>query len=316
MSEKFVVESRLPGYRSWLVSEKRLSKLTVDVYLREASFFLDWFERDGRDARLARSHELLEYLVARQSGKAGRTEGEADRANGPNEGVLARRTMARVISSLHSLFFYLVLSGTRKDNPAESIATPKLEARLPDVLSRDEVDAVLGAIEVDTPNGMRDRALFELIYSCGLRISEACHLSMSNLYREERIVMVTGKGRKERLVPFGAQAAQWLDRYLDEARPKLLGNKLSNWVFLNRFGKPISRKGIWKRFTEIREKSGLDARVHTLRHSFATHLLEGGADLRSVQELLGHSDIATTQIYTHVDSGELKRAYGKFSPRG
>jgi integrase/recombinase XerD len=312
MSEALAIDQRLPGYRSWLVSEKRLSKLTVEVYLREASFFLDWFERSGRDARLAESRELLEYLVARQSGRAGGSE------EGEREGAeaLARRTMARVISSLHSLFHYLVLSDFRPDNPAQTIASPKLEARLPDVLTRDEVDVFLATIEVDTPNGLRDRALFELIYSCGLRISEACQLSMSNIYLGERLVLVIGKGRKERLVPFGAQAALWLDRYLGEARPKLMGAKLSNWVFLNRFGKPISRKGIWKRFTQTREKSGLDAHVHTLRHSFATHLLEGGADLRSVQELLGHSDIATTQIYTHVDSGELKKAYARYSPRG
>lgn len=315
MAQKLSADARLPGYRSWLVSEKRLSRLTVEVYLREASFFLDWFERSGRDARLADSRELLEYLVARQSGKLGREE-DAAGEGGEEAGTLARRTMARVISSLHSLFFHLVLSGFRPDNPAETVASPKLEARLPDVLSRDEVDSFLAAIETDTPNGLRDRALFELIYSCGLRISEACHLSMSSLYRAERLVLVTGKGRKERLVPFGDQAARWLDRYLDEARPRLLGPRTSDDVFLNRFGKPISRKGIWKRFTEIRSRSGLDARVHTLRHSFATHLLEGGADLRSVQELLGHSDIATTQIYTHVDSDELKRAYRRYSPRG
>jgi len=127
--------------------------------------------------------------------------------------------------------------------------------------------------------------------------------------------MVTGKGRKERLVPYGAEASRWLEAYLSVARPRLLGSKRADAVFLNRFGRPISRKGIWMRFTEARTLSGVEARVHTLRHSFATHLLEGGADLRSVQELLGHTDIATTQIYTHVDSGELKRAFARYSSR-
>jgi integrase/recombinase XerD len=299
------IDRSLPGYRAWLVSEKRLSRLTVDVYLREASFFLSWLEKSGGEAPRVQPRDLLEFLVARQCGQAG----------GDDRDALARRTMARVISSLHSLFHFLVVSGRRKDNPAQGLETPKLEARLPEVLSREEVDSFLAAIELDTPNGLRDRAMFELIYSCGLRISEACLLQLSCLYRKERLVRVTGKGRKERLVPYGEQASVWIDRYLDESRPKLLGMRLSDTVFLNRFGKPISRKGIWKRFTEIRDKSGVEAHVHTLRHSFATHLLEGGADLRSVQELLGHSDIATTQIYTHVDSGELKRAYGEYSPR-
>ncbi len=303
MADWSPVDAKVPGYHSWLVSEKRLSRLTVEVYLREMSFFLIWLESAGKSALIAQPRDLLEYLVARQSGRMAGNES------------LARRTMARVISSLHSLFAYLVLSGKRVDNPAQGLSSPKLESRLPDVLSRGEVDEFLALIEIDTPNGLRDRALFELIYSCGLRISEACQLKLSCLYRKERLLRVTGKGRKERLIPYGEQAALWIDRYLDQARDKLRGMKLSDSVFLNRFGRPISRKGIWKRFTEIRARSGLDAHVHTLRHSFATHLLEGGADLRSVQELLGHSDIATTQIYTHVDSAELKRAYKEFGPR-
>jgi integrase/recombinase XerD len=306
-----------PGYLGWLVSEKRLSKLTVDAYLREASFFGAWIASRGWLPESIGNQGLLQYLVARQSGML--ASGAADKAGEEAEtgspGILSRRTMARVISSLHSLFAFLVASGARKDNPAEAVAVPKLESRLPDVLSREEVDGFLAAIDTGTPNGLRDRALFELIYSCGLRISEASSLTLSRLYRDERLVRVTGKGRKERLVPYGADAARWLEAYLAEARPRLLGAKRSDAVFLNRFGRPISRKGIWMRFTETRSLSGVDARVHTLRHSFATHLLEGGADLRSVQELLGHSDIATTQIYTHVDSSELRRAYDRYSPR-
>ncbi len=312
-------EATVPaGYSGWLVAEKRLSRLTVDAYLREAGFFSAWLGDRGLSPEAVDKRGLLDYLVARQAGQAGpRPEPEAEGLEGGGDAAraLTRRTMARVISSLHSLFAYLVASGARADNPAGSVAIPKLESRLPEVLSRREVDVLLAGIDTGSPNGLRDRALFELIYSCGLRISEAASLSLSRLYRDERLVRVTGKGRKERLVPYGAEAATWLEAYLERARPVLLGSKRSDAVFLNRFGRPISRKGIWMRFTETRQRSGLEARVHTLRHSFATHLLEGGADLRSVQELLGHSDIATTQIYTHVDSGELRRSYQRYSPR-
>jgi integrase/recombinase XerD len=320
-------DPRLAAYRAWLVTEKRLSRLTVDAYTRELSFFDEWSAAGGICAAKAQAGDVLRYLVARQQGRAangladgvaGDVTGVADDGSAPDTleaEVLSRKTMARIISSLHSFFSFLVSTGVREDNPAEAIATPKVESRLPEVLTRSEVDAFLASIETGTPNGMRDRALFELIYSCGLRISEAGGLTLSRLHKEERLVRVAGKGRKERLVPYGAEAARWLEAYLADGRPRLLGVKRSDAVFLNRFGRPISRKGIWKRFTEIRIRSGLEAKVHTLRHSFATHLLEGGADLRSVQELLGHSDIATTQIYTHVDSGELRRAFDAYSPR-
>ncbi len=282
----------------------------MEAYLREASFFDRWLGERGVKASDADSRLVLEYIVARQTGRAAA-------ASSPEGGAtpLSRRTVARVVSSLHSYFAWMVLSGSRADNPADLVPGPRVEASLPEVLSREEVDAFLSAIDTDTPNGLRDRALFELIYSCGLRISEASGITLSRVHRAEGLIRVQGKGKKERLVPYGEEAARWIDAYLKTARPALAGLRPVDALFLNRFGRPISRKGIWMRFTEIRRKAGLEAKVHTLRHSFATHLLEGGADLRSVQELLGHSDIATTQIYTHVDSGELKRAYRAHAPR-
>ena len=165
---------------------------------------------------------------------------------------------------------------------------------------------MLAAIPLDTPNGIRDRALFELVYSCGLRVSEAVSLSIPDIHFRERLILVRGKGNKERMVPFGEPAERWLREYLSSARKALLGNRVSSAVFINSRGGRLSRKGIWSRFQEIEMRSGIESKIHTLRHSFATHLLSGGADLRSVQDLLGHADVATTQIYTHIENESLK----------
>ena len=223
--------------------------------------------------------------------------------------------MARVISSVHSFFKFLRLEGIREDDPSELIETPKQERKLPDVLAPEEVDRFLGSIDESTPNGLRDRALFELIYSCGLRVTEAATLSFDCLFLEEKVVRVLGKRRKERIIPFGDEAAVVLKRYLSEARPLLAKESRSDRIFLNRAGKGISRKGIWKRFDLIRQTAGVEAKVHTFRHSFATHLLAGGADLRTVQELLGHTDISTTQIYTHIEPEALAEYHGDYFPR-
>ena len=173
---------------------------------------------------------------------------------------------------------------------------------------------MLDSIDVSNPLGVRDRTLFELIYSCGLRISEACGLLIENVHLSERLIMVSGKGSKQRIVPFGGQAALWLKKWLVEVRPGIVGNRAVPFVFVNYQGKGLSRKGVWKRFQKLEEETGVTAKVHTLRHSFATHLLAGGADLRSVQELLGHSDITTTQIYTQVDNEVLRDYHRDYFP--
>ena len=318
-------------YRAYIIAARKRSPLTAEVYLREA-LMLERFLAD-RETRPedASSADLLGYLVWRQSGSregAPRAEaaerasskGRPERVEGgclesvERSSTLSRKTMARVVSSIHAFYKFMRLEGLRLDDPSELIETPKQERALPAVLAPEEVDRFLASINSSTPRGLRDRALFELIYSCGLRISEAANLSFDRLYLKERVIRVIGKGRKERLVPFGQEAASWLCRYIEEGRPALAKGR-SERVFLNQAGKGISRKGIWKRFDGLREASGVAAKVHTFRHSFATHLLAGGADLRTVQELLGHSDISTTQIYTHIDPESLQDYHRDYFPR-
>jgi integrase/recombinase XerD len=218
---------------------------------------------------------------------------------------------------LRSLFTFLVREGRIAANPARRVETPRVAARLPVVWSEEEVDRLLEAIDLGRVGGLRDRALFELVYSAGLRVSEVVCLRLEHLYLKEGHLRVRGKGDRERLVPLGEQARSWLERYLEEERNVLAreGNASAE-VFLSVRGACLSRKTVWKRFKEHAALAGLGGKVHTLRHSFATHLLRGGADLRSVQELLGHRDIRTTQVYTHVGQAELQTAHARYHPRG
>ncbi len=287
----------LRRYQAYLLSTRRRSVLTADVYVREMEMLEHFLISQGKTPLDATGEDLLAYLVGR------------------SQVGLQRTTMARIVASLHAFYRFCLNEKLRTDDPSIQIRTPQQDRNLPDVLDPDSVEHVLDSIDISTPNGLRDRALFELIYSCGLRISEAANLTFQQLYLEERLLRVLGKRRKERLVPFGTEALYWITRYLSESRPLLEKHGKSEYVFLNQEGKGISRKGIWKRFSQIRVKSGVKAKVHTFRHSFATHLLAGGADLRTVQELLGHSDIATTQIYTHIDEASLGMYHREYFPR-
>jgi integrase/recombinase XerD len=289
----------LTNYEIYLRTTAGLAEGTIETYLRECRKFQVFLEAAGESTLEASTGDLIDYLVRRQ------TED------------IDKRTSAKILSTLRSLFGFLVLERYRADNPADGIDGPKLDKKLPKVLSIEAVEEFLKAIDISKPMGLRDRALFELIYSSGLRISEALGLTTGHLFLRERLLRVTGKGDKERIAPLGEEAAHWLHRYLNEARPRLVKpGKNDHRVFLSRRGTGISRKGVWKRFKEIAAAAGLEAKVHTLRHSFATHLLQGGADLRAVQELLGHADISTTQIYTHLDGEELKGYHQKYHPRG
>lgn len=287
------------SFRDYLTAELHLAERTVETYVREAGALCTYAAENDEEVEQYASGDVIRYLVHRQTSEAG----------------IDQRTIAKILSSLRAFFHYLVLEGYREENPASDIEMPRMAQRVPGVLSIDEVDRLLDTIDTSTSVGVRDRALFELIYSCGLRISEAVELTVDRIYLAERLIRVRGKGDKERLVPMGEHARHWLTRYLDEARAKL-AKRPENALFLNNRGQQLSRKGMWKRFREIAAKAGIDAKVHTLRHSFATHLLEGGADLRAVQELLGHADISTTQIYTHVDRDELATYHADFHPRG
>lgn len=290
----------LERFNDYLAVELRLSPQTVETYMRDITAFLTYLDREGQEIVDIGAQEIIDYLIERQT-----------RTNG-----IEQRTVAKIVSAIRSFFHFCVLEEVRADNPARQVELPRTKYRLPGVLQVEEVERLLESIDIGTPLGLRDRAIFELIYSCGLRISEAVSLTVSRLYLSEGLVRITGKGDKERLVPVGDEAVEWIQRYLDEARPQLVRNNApGDHLFVNRRGQPLSRKGIWKRFNELALRVGVEAKVHTLRHSFATHLLEGGADLRAVQELLGHADISTTQIYTHIDNEDLRRYHDEYHPR-
>lgn len=290
----------IEDFKDYLSVERRVSTATVQVYASEVARYLIYLEKTDNTARQASLQDVESYLVCRS-----------------RESTLSPRTQARNISALRSFHRFLSNSEIREDNPLELITMPKLPARLPKSVSIDSVEQLLEVIDAHSPLGIRDIALFELIYSCGLRVSEACFLKLGDYREAERTLRVVGKGDKERLIPIGMPAVEALRRYLDEARPRLLGNHIhERRLFIGRRGKPLTRALVWKRFKSYCATSGIDANVHTLRHSFASHVLRGGADLRSVQELLGHSDIRTTQIYTHTDTEDLLQSYRTFHPEG
>ena len=291
--EKNKFSSYLNGFYNDLITVEGKSKNTSETYLISIKIFLSWLFENNLDLESLSLQDLMKFFVFRK--------GQTDET-----------TAAKEISALRSFGSYLVRIGVWKENLGYLLERPRKTISVPKVLSVDEVETLLGSIDVNTSLGVRDRALFEIIYSSGLRISEASGLLLQNIYLKENILFVLGKGNKERLVPFGDDARLWLSKWIEEERPKIVGTRNVPYVFVNYQGKQFSRKGIWKRFQEIKALSGVESKVHTLRHSFATHLLQGGADLRSVQQLLGHSDLATTQIYTHVDNSELKSYHKEF----
>lgn len=291
------IEDLLLRFHSDIVSVERLSENSASTYEECAKIFLNWLQKEEIKLAAVNPQVLVSYLIWR------RTEQKCDEL-----------TIAKDISGLRALGSYLVRQKMWQENHGMLLERPKASRALPKVLSVEQVDSILDAIDTTEPLGVRDRALFELIYSCGLRISEAATLQVSNLHLKERLLIVRGKGDKERMVPFGLSAKERLEQYLMEVRPALVGSKIVSEVFVNYKGEPMSRKGIWKNFKALEVKAGVHAKVHTLRHSFATHLLAGGMDLRSVQELLGHSDLATTTIYTHVDDKQLREGHKEFFP--
>ncbi|MBN1799261.1 MAG: site-specific tyrosine recombinase XerD [Spirochaetales bacterium] len=296
---KATTEKILQQFEEYMHVEMRLAARSISTYFTECRIFLTYLDKLKKALSDTIAADIIEYLVARQ------IDG------------LDQRTISKILSSLRAFYKFCMLEELHKTNPALLVETPRIPKKLPAVLSKEEVDRFLATIDLNNPLGMRDRALFELIYSCGLRVSEAVNLKIEELYLKEGIIKVLGKGGKERLVPIGDHATYWLIQYLSKARSKISGNKTrQNFVFLNRWGKKLSRKGMWKRFKEIADLAGIEGKIHTLRHSFATHMLKGGADLRSVQELLGHADIGTTQIYTHLEKEDLHNYHKRYHPRG
>ncbi|GAB1483838.1 site-specific tyrosine recombinase [Treponema sp.] len=289
--------SLLEGYRSRLIAFERRSHLTLEAYVTEIRIFFRYLDEQNLSLENLVSADLALYLQYR----------------GTEQG-LDSRSIAKAVSVLRSFFRYIIDEGLRLDDPAVALERPRSSRRLPAVLSRDTVDALLATVDMTNPRGIRDRALFELVYSAGLRISEVVSLDLSDIFFSESLARVRGKGSKERLVPFGGEAASYLHRYLEEARPSLAKARRSPALFISRNGKRLSRKGIWKNYATLASLSGTSSKLHTLRHSYATELLAGGADLRSVQELLGHADLSTTQIYTHVDADSLRANHRRYLP--
>ena len=290
------------SYRDYLVAELNLTLSTVEVYDREILYFCRYLE--GKSLRIVSvsGKEIEKYLGLRKN-----VLNDCDHP-------LRGSTVNKAKSALRSFFRYIQNEDIRSDNPAELIVMGERGRKLPEVFDLDQVERILSSIDTNKKNGIRDRALFELIYSSGLRISEASDLKAGNIYFNESVIRIMGKGRKERFVPLGDEAEKWLRKYIIESRPFLQKNKKCEYLFLNNRGEKLSRKGIWKRFSDLAGLEGVSSKVHTLRHSFATHLLKGGADLRAVQELLGHSDISTTQIYTHLNTSDLREYHKKYHP--
>ena len=270
----------LKDYNYYLRIERAMSPNTVASYCSDVEFFLLQCKTPLAELQ---PEDILDFLVSRD--------------------FLNKRSQARVLSSLRSFCSWLVLEGVLKDNPCDKVDSPKLGKYLPSVLSVEEVEAIIGAVDTSTWAGLRDKALLEVLYGCGLRVSEAVGLKVSCLYFDEDFVRVIGKGDKERLVPMGEMAKMALLEYL-EHRPPSVELEDSEMVFVNRFGKSLSRVSAFKTVKKMALLAGVRKEIspHTFRHSFATHLIENGADLRLVQEMLGHESVATTEIYTHIDS--------------
>lgn len=273
----------LSGYNYYLKVERGLSPNTVKAYTADIEGFYEFLRHRGVTLRDASSSDISDYIISMSD-------------------YLSKRSQARLLSSLNSFFDYLVSEGERKDNPSSAVDSPKLGKYLPVVLSVEEVRAILKA----APNE-RDRAILEVLYGCGLRVSEVCSLKISEVYLKDMFVKVMGKGSKERLVPMAPSTASAIMDYLS-VRPESDAG-CEDVLFLNRFGRALSRVAVFKMVKSVALVAGVDKNLspHTFRHSFATHLVENGADLRVVQEMLGHESILTTEIYTHVDSTTWQR---------
>ncbi len=291
----------LDRYINTLIVEKGLSVNTVESYSRDLIRYHDFIIK-SQEKKLAECSRVDLALFL-----------EAEKNNG-----LSSRSTARMLSSIKGFYRFLVAEGFLNKSPLHDFLVPKQERKLPSVLSAQEVEALINAPDTDSVFGIRDRAFFEVLYATGLRVSELISLSINSINLDAGYVIVIGKGSKERLVPLGEDALLWIRKYLSDSRPKLLLNNRCSFFFLNRAGEKLSRQGFWKVIKKYCLAAGISKNIspHTLRHSFATHLLEGGADLRSVQIMLGHSDISTTQIYTHVSRERLKQIHEKYHPRG
>ena len=283
----------------WL--EKGLSQNTLDSYQRDLKALTKWLDESNRSLRSVRREDLLKYLADRMG-----------------SGIKARST-ARALSCLRSFYRYLLREKVIKVDPTLRIDNPKLGRPLPDSLTESDVERLLAAPDLTTPIGIRDRAMLEVLYACGLRVTELVSLRLTDMNLRQGVLRVMGKGSKERLVPLGEEAISWLQQFIQESRDELLKKNLSeDVVFPSNQGKMMTRQTFWHRIKIHAQDAGIKKKLspHTLRHAFATHLVNHGADLRVVQLLLGHSDLSTTQIYTHIAQQRMKELHAEHHPRG
>lgn len=288
-------------FLNYLLVEKGLARATLESYSRDLLRFADFMERNGRSTVSAEDTPLLlKHLIQMRS-----------------EG-LGARSRARHLVALRGFYRFLVQEKLLALDPAKLLDLPKTTLKLPDVLGVEEVQRLLNAPDARTPQGIRDAAMLEVLYAAGLRVSELVRLKIQDVHLDAGFVRVLGKGSKERVVPIGQYAREKILFYLEHARGRLVRGQASPYLFLARAGRPMSRQGFWKLLRQHAASAGLLKKVtpHSLRHSFASHLLEGGADLRAVQLMLGHADISTTQIYTHVTRDRLRELHRRFHPRG
>ena len=286
-------------YLGALQAERGASRNTLSAYRRDLTDFTHFLSDHQRSLRRAGPDDIVGYL-------------ERLRRRGLRPASVARR-----ISALRGLYKHLVREGALRRDPTENLEAPRRARALPRTLSREVVAALVESPDVSAPRGVRDRAVLELLYATGMRASECLGLTLDDVNLSAGYVVCTGKGRKQRLVPVGAEAAQWVSRYLRDVRPLSTRVRDSGRLFVNPRGGRLSRQSLWTLVRRAAARAGLRQRIspHVLRHSFASHLLEGGADLRSIQAMLGHADIATTQIYTHVERSHVQRVYEKHHPR-
>jgi len=288
-------------YLNYLLIEKGLSEKTLDSYGSDMAMYLSFLEENRiNNIPDADTPVILKHLISMR------------------DAGLGARSRARHLVTIRGFYRFLVQEKILKHDPTRLIDLPKSGLKLPDVLSVEEVRLLLSTPDTKTPTGSRDAAMIELLYAAGLRVSELINLKLQAVNMEAGFVRVFGKGSKERVVPIGLFAKEKIGDYLKTARPLILKNIVSRYLFVARAGKPMTRQGFWKLIKRYALKAGFNKKItpHSLRHSFASHLLEGGADLRAVQLMLGHVDISTTQIYTHVAREHLKTIHEKFHPRG
>lgn len=286
-------------YKQYLKLEKSLSTNTVEAYLTDLEKLIIFLEETGKDIETVRLEDLEAFSA------------------GLHDIGIHPRSQARILSGIRTFFRFLLLDGYREDDPSELLESPQIGRHLPEVLTIEEIDRMLECIDKSTREGQRNAAIIETLYGCGLRVSELCNLKLSDLYLKEEFIKVNGKGNKQRLVPISPRAIHELKLYFNWRNEGLIKKDFEDYVFISRFGKNISRIMVFHIIKELAEATGIKKIIspHTLRHSFATHLLEGGANLRAIQAMLGHESIGTTEIYTHIDRSLLKTEILEHHPR-